>query len=71
MDARLRARRLEELLARLPGTSNNKEYQKHRFPGVNAGTLRESADRFGKLLGRFSDIEIRTRSEDVFEISRR
>lgn len=61
----------KKLLSRLPGTANSKDYQQHRFPGVNAGTLRESADRFGKLLGRFSDIEIRTRSEDVFEISRR
>jgi len=58
----------KRLRAAMPGNANSADYQKHRFPGVNVASLRASTDRFAKLLGRFDEIEISARSEDVFEI---
>ncbi|MEE3331744.1 MAG: surface carbohydrate biosynthesis protein, partial [Myxococcota bacterium] len=58
----------KRLRAAMPGNANSADYQKHRFPGVNVASLRASTDRFAKLLGRFDDIEISARSEDVFDI---
>jgi surface carbohydrate biosynthesis protein len=61
----------KNMRAGIPGNRNSADYQKYRFPGVDVSSLRDSTDRFAKQLGRFGNIEIRERSADVFEISRR
>lgn len=61
----------KNLRAGIPGNRNSADYQKYRFPGVDLSSLRDSTDRFAKQLGRFGNIEIRGRSDDVFEIARR
>jgi hypothetical protein len=61
----------KNLRAGIPGNRNSADYQKYRFPGVDLASLRDSTDRFAKQLGRFGTIEIRSRSVDVFEITRR
>ena len=43
--------------ARIPGHRNNPAFQRHRFPGVPIGELRERIARLGRALGRFEHVE--------------
>jgi hypothetical protein len=54
--------------SRIPGNRNSADYQRHRFPGVTLEALRARATRMGALLGRFKDVELYQRAEEIFEI---
>jgi surface carbohydrate biosynthesis protein len=53
---------------RRQGHRNSIEYHDHRFPEVTAAELREKAGRLGRQLDRFERIQIRKRSDHIFEI---
>jgi hypothetical protein len=53
---------------RRPGHRNSIEYHDHRFPEITVSKLREKVSRLGQQLGRFERIQIRKRSDHLFEI---
>jgi len=52
------------------GHRNNLEFHRHRFPGVDAGVLREKIACFGRLLDRFDGLRVEAVDEHLFKISR-
>ena len=53
---------------RRQGHRNSIEYHDHRFPEITVDELREKVDRLGRELDRFDRIQIRRRSDHIFEI---
>jgi surface carbohydrate biosynthesis protein len=66
--AELRAALLRGIKAHVPGHKNSAAYQRHRFPPLSLGELRERIDRFQKVTGRFSGLACAELSKNVFEL---
>jgi surface carbohydrate biosynthesis protein len=54
---------------RRPGHHNNLAYHAHRWPDISIEELRARATRMGRLLNRFSGIQIEPYSKNIFRIS--
>ncbi len=54
---------------RLPGSHNKPEFQKHRYPVVSLEEVQARTRRFQKILGRSTDVTVRRRHDQFFEIS--
>jgi hypothetical protein len=54
---------------RLEGHRNSIEYHDHRFPEITVDDLRKKVGRLGRELNRFDRIQIRRRSDHIFEIN--
>lgn len=55
--------------ARLPGSHNKPEFQRHRYPEVSLEDVRERVRRFQRVLGRPGDLRVRLIHRQFFEIS--
>jgi surface carbohydrate biosynthesis protein len=52
-----------QYISRIPGAHHKPEFQRHRYPGVSLGDVRERLARFQRLLGDTKDLK----SEEIFE----
>jgi hypothetical protein len=66
--ARLRGL-VQRVEAHIPGHHNNAVYLSHMFPGATVQQVRERVATYGRILGRFADVQVRGRYENIFEIT--
>ena len=52
-----------------PNHKSSQEFNRHRFPPLEAGAVRESVSRFQKLLGRFDGVSVSAVRDNVFMLS--
>jgi surface carbohydrate biosynthesis protein len=67
--AGLRAALQRGIKARIPGHKNSAAYQRHRFPPLSLGEVRERLARLQKALGRFDGLRCAEFSPNVFEVT--
>ncbi len=53
----------------VPGTTDWKVYESHRFPGITPEAVEERIGRLGRLLNRFDRVRVGRLSEGIFEIT--
>ena len=54
---------------RIPGSHNRPEFQRHRYPEVTLEEIRARISRFQQVLENSSELKVKQRSNQFFEIS--
>jgi len=67
--AALRAALVRGIRSRIPGHKNSAAYQRHRFPPLSLGEVRERIARFQKLTGRFAGLSCAELSQNIFQLT--
>jgi len=59
----------KRLKPRLPGSHNRPEFQKHRYPGISLGALKEKIERLQNILQDTTRLKVEQLSDVLFKIS--